>query len=144
MIIRPNGRASQSSTMKYANLKILCAGLAMMLMAGCANMVNGHEQTLYVDAGSHALCQIKRDDGLDLSVQSLQSFTVSRSSSALKVACENGENAVEVEQDSDFAQRYLLLDIATDFCLVSCFVDGSRKAWYEYQNPIMVDMSPRS
>ena len=120
--------------------KLFGACLAGLMMAGCANMVNGTQQSLYIDAGDHADCQITRDDGLNLSVRSMQTFSVKRSASALKVACENGENAVEVEQDSGFAHRFLLLDIATDFCLVSCFVDGAKKSWYEYPNPIQVNM----
>ena len=105
-------------------------------------MVNGNQQTLYVDAGSQADCQISRDDGLSLSVKSMERFTVHRSSSALQVSCENGGKTGRVDQDSDFAQRYLLLDIASDFCLVSCWVDGARKAWYEYPSPVIVEMNP--
>ena len=123
------------------HLKLFGACLAALLMAGCANMVNGTHQSLYIDAGDHADCQITRDDGLSISVSSMQTFSVERSALALQVACENCENAVEVEQDSGFAHRFLLLDIATDFCLVSCFVDGAKKSWYEYPNPIQVNMS---
>lgn len=65
--------------------KLFGACLAGLMMAGCANMVNGTQQSLYIDAGDHADCQITRDDGLNLSVRSMQTFSVKRSASALKV-----------------------------------------------------------
>lgn len=121
-------------------MKQLVCSLTIITVGGCANISNGSHQTLYVDAGNHANCQISRDDGLNLAVRSLENFTLDRSSSPLNIACQNGEDAIEVKQDSDFAERFLLLDIATDFCLVSCWIDSSKKAWYEYPNPIVVDI----
>lgn len=141
----------ESPGMAFTLLRFFSAGLLALtgsvLLTGCASMVNGSQQSLQIEAvdatsgaTKSANCHVSKP-GLNIRVKSTESFKVDRGSDDLLVACEDGELSGHLKQESDFAKRYLLLDIATDFCIVSCFVDGHKKAWYEYPSPIVVPMS---
>lgn len=117
-------------------------------LTGCASMINGSKQSIQIETvdaatGAHkpATCHISKR-GLSISGKSTDTFEVGRGYDHLQVMCEDGNSTGRLRHESDFAQRYLFLDIATDLCLVSCFVDGYHRAWYEYPSPMVVEMRP--
>lgn len=127
----------------------LLALAGSVLLTGCASLINGSDQALEinaVDADTGAVksanCHVSKP-GLSIDVKSSESFKVKRSADDLHVVCEDGASSGHLKQGSDFAQRYLLLNIATDFCIVSCVVDGYKKAWYEYPGKLVVPMSAK-
>lgn len=133
---------------KLSNTIALCVMASILALPGCASMVNGSKQSLKIEtvdaatgASKPATCHISKR-GLNISGKSTDTFEVSRGDDHLHVICEDGSSTGRLRQESDFAQRYLFLDIATDLCLVSCFVDGYHRAWYEYPSPMVVEMRP--
>jgi hypothetical protein len=133
---------------KSAAIRItsLLAVLSALSLTGCASMINGSKQSIKIETvdaatGAHkpAICHISKR-GLSISGKSTDTFEVGRGDEHIYVMCEDGNSTGRLRQESDFAQRYLFLDIATDLCLVSCFVDGYNRAWYEYPSPMVVEM----
>lgn len=128
----------------------LLALLSVLSLTGCASMINGSKQSLKIEtvdaatgASKPATCHISKR-GFNISGKSTDTFEVRRGDDHLQVMCEDGSSTGRLRQESDFAQRFLFLDIATDLCLVSCFVDGYHRAWYEYPSPMVVEMKPAS
>jgi hypothetical protein len=143
------------STRKLFNAQIhsrrlvgLLAVLSILSLPGCASMINGSKQSLQINtvdavtgAPKPASCNISRQ-GLNIHVKSNEVFQVDRDEHSLHITCEDNTSIGRLRQKSDFAQRYLFLDMATDLCIVSCFVDGYHNAWREYPTPMVVKMSP--
>lgn len=111
-------------------------------------MVNGGRQQLRIDTidaitgvPTSANCRVINST-TDQTVKSSETIEIKRSSDHLTVDCEDDSSTGRLSQDSDFLQLYLLSDIATDLCIVSCFIDGTRGAWYAYPSPLIVKMHP--
>ncbi|WP_274644735.1 hypothetical protein [Pseudomonas serbica] len=128
----------------------LIAALSVLSLTGCASMVNGSKQSLKIEAvdattkaPKSATCNVSKPD-LSMAVKTSEEFQVKRSSRSLYITCEDGSSIGHLREKSDFAQRFLFLDLATDLCLVSCFIDGYHKAWYEYPSTLVVEMKPAS
>lgn len=124
--------------------------LSALSLTGCASMINGSKQSIKIEtvdaatgANRPATCHVSKP-GLSISGKSTETFEVRRGEDHLHIMCEDGSTTGRLRQESDFAQRYLFLDIATDLCLVSCFVDGYHRAWYEYPSHMVVEMRPES
>ena len=122
--------------------------VSALSLSGCASMINGSKQSLQVNtvdavtgAPKPASCNISRQ-GLNIHVKSNEVFQVDRDEHSLHITCEDSNSIGRLRQKSDFAQRYLFLDIVTDLCIVSCFVDGYHNAWREYPTPMVVEMRP--
>ncbi|WP_338923809.1 hypothetical protein V0M98_37005 (plasmid) [Pseudomonas silesiensis] len=135
------------SSRKIISLIAVCSTLSL---TGCASIVNGSKQSLKIEAvdavtgaPKAATCNVSKAD-LSIGVKSSETFEVNRSSKSLYITCEDGVSTGHLREKSDFAQRFLFLNIAADFCLVSCFIDGYNKAWYEYPSPLIVEMKPAS
>lgn len=135
----------KSSAIRITGLLALLSALSL---SGCASMINGSKQSLRIDpvdaatgASKPATCHISKR-GFNISGKSTDTFEVTRGDDHLQVMCEDGSTTGHLRQESDFAQRYLLLDIAADFCIVSCIIDGYHRAWYEYPSHMIVQMKP--
>jgi hypothetical protein len=59
----------------------------------------------------------------------------------MAVNCENNSTKGKITVEPEFEGRYLAMDILlVDLCLISCIIDGTNNAFYQYPSIITVPM----
>jgi hypothetical protein len=117
-----------------------------LMVTGCASLYNGGQKSIVIEtvnaeSGSsvESTCSISSDT-TSLRIPSNQPHTIQRDSQSLVIDCHNSETRGQAQVNSALLARYVILDLATDFCIVSCWIDAYSGAWREYPSPVVVNM----
>ena len=105
-------------------------------VTGCATMSNSSIDNVRVvtfdDNSKDTKCNLHNGKGHWSNVSPQQSLWVHRDGNDLIADCSNDTQTGTGSEDAVFKNDYLTQDILLDLCIISCFVDGSNKAWYDY------------
>jgi hypothetical protein len=111
---------------------------ALLTLSGCATMLDGSSQFLTV-VPSNAItnkttCTAQNEEGNWKLIPS-QSASIHRDGNEMVVNCENAMQKGSAKISPKFNGGYVFMDILTDFCTISCLIDGGTNSWYEYPPP---------
>ncbi|MGR8998207.1 MAG: hypothetical protein ACU88J_04060 [Gammaproteobacteria bacterium] len=113
-------------------------------LSGCATIFDGSSQFLTVVPSNaktdNTTCTAQNEEGQWKLIPS-QSVSIHRDGNEMIVNCENAIQKGSVKVSPEFNGNYIFLDILTDFCTISCLIDGGTNSWYEYPPSIAVPMS---
>jgi hypothetical protein len=119
--------------------------LILVLLTGCATQANTAYQSVTVSTletvnQDQTLCSLKNEEGEWKSTINTP-ISIHRDGNPMTVNCENNVAKGTTTVEPKFNGEYLAMDIIlVDLCLVSCIVDGSNNAFYEYPSIINVPM----
>lgn len=115
----------------------------LFTVSGCATMLDGSSQFLTVVPSNaktnDTKCTAQNEEGNWKLIPS-QSVSIHRDGNEMTVNCENAVQKGSVKVSPEFHGGYIFLDILTDFCTISCLIDGGTNSWYEYPPSIAVPM----
>ena len=87
-------------------------------------------------------CNIKNEEGT-WTVEPNTLVSIHRDGNNMDIQCDNavqtGVNHIEPEFDG----AYLGLDLILDLCIISCIVDGTNNAFYQYPSFVTVPMKQK-
>jgi len=122
--------------------KILFSAL-LLTVSGRATILDGSSQYLTVvpsnEKADNTTCVVQNKEGKWTLIPS-QSAKIYRDGNIMNVACENKLQKGSVNVEPEFHGSFIFLDILTDFCTISCLIDGGTNSWYEYPPSIVVPM----
>lgn len=126
-------------------LRTLGAILAVLAISGCATIVDGKNQTLTLSTKnnidkSNTECDLKNSNGV-WTTDDKESIMVRRDYDDLIANCENDMQEGELVVESSASGGFMVLNFFIwDLCTISCIVDHSTGALYEYPLSISVPM----
>lgn len=127
------------------NVRAIGAVLAILTITGCASIIDGKHQTMTLSTKGNidkqdTECELRNTKGA-WTTDHKESIVVRRDYGDLIVNCENNEQEGELVIESDVSVGFMALNfIIWDFCTLSCIVDHSTGALYEYPLNISVPM----
>jgi hypothetical protein len=117
------------------------------LFVGCATIDRGSEQRYVVYSNNDVAqadtrCTLKNDDN-EWTVSVNQTIKIDRDGDPLDIECQNDKQVGSKIVEAKFSSEYLLQNaLMWDLCTISCLIDASTGAFYEY--PIVrVDMKSK-
>ena len=130
--------------------KMLATGLTVSMTIGCASIMRGGEQQVYInayDAKSGSIvscnCVLSNDEGT-FRTRSNRSVFVGRDKDYLTVDCQTDELVGRTVVDGKVNIGYLAVDFfLIDLCIISCWIDGLSGSWAEYPTMIDVPLDPK-
>ena len=130
--------------------KMLVTVLIVSMAIGCATIMRGDEQQIYINAYDAKTgdivpsnCIVSNDEG-SFRTRSNRSVSVGRDKDYLTIDCQTDELIGRTVVDGDVNIGYILVDFfLIDLCLISCWVDGFSGSWSEYPTMIDVPLDPK-
>ena len=118
--------------------------LALIFLSGCAGMTRGGDQNIMVRTSGNidrlgTQCKLT-GNGQEISILAPAVVTVDRSGRDLKIECENDSQKGVVVAKSSTNGGLVGLNVLMDFCTISCIIDFSTGAIYDYQEKVTVPM----
>ena len=118
--------------------------LATCLLCSCATMEHGSTQPYKIltrnDTDATTTCKASNEEGQWENIKPGEQFTAHRDGNPMQVICENAQQiGTEIDQP-EFGGRFLALDLLLDACIISCIIDGSNNAFYDYSGLTIVTL----
>ncbi len=119
--------------------------LATFMLTGCATQANTAYQSVTVSpvevaADTNTVCTLKNEEG-EFKTLANTPVSIHRDGNPMAVNCENNSTKGKITVEPEFEGRYLAMDILlVDLCLISCIIDGTNNAFYQYPSIITVPM----
>ena len=129
--------------------KILLLIAVVTVFTGCASMFNGPYQYVTVTpvnatAGDKPKCTLTNEEGIWEPLPNNTIVKVHRDDNDMTVDCSNKAQEGKIIVSPEFSEKYLVLDILLDLCIISCLVDGVNNSWYSYDYYVLVPMKPKT
>lgn len=125
-------------------LKLCIAVLFFGCFSGCASMAEGDTESLVIipENNRDRLATVCQADNGREKWSVLHPFQIEIDSTRrdLTVECVNGEQKGSVVIEPNVQGGFLVSNILLDFCFITCLVDFSTGAIYEYQDVVKVPM----
>lgn len=129
--------------------KLLTAVTVTALLSGCSSIMEGSTQQLSINTlnsvdKNNTTCKIVNDKG-NWFTDGIDTTTIKKSNKDITIRCENETQEGETVLVSETKVGYMLANaIIWDLCTISCLIDHSTGALYEYPSSVQIPMRDKT